>query len=501
MDLNELFQGESNTLEYKRSRPEDGKKYLKTVSAFSNGSGGKIIFGIDDHTRSVTGIPDESIFSEMDALANVISDGIEPPVLPEIYNQVIDGKTLIIVEIPPGPQRPYYVRSMGIQRGTYMRVGGTSRPVESYMLKELILEGKGESFDRILLSDHAISLEEVEAFCETITKEARIRAARIDPSAEIRPLTRDQLISWNILMEGKDGLYPTLAFDLLAGHPPADIRSGVQCAVFKGTTRSVFVDRKTYEGPLYEQIDQAYDFVLRMIRMGAVIEGVVRQDRYEIPISAIRELISKAVCHRSYLQPAYIQVALYDDRLEITTPGMLSRGVTLEKMRQGFSRIRNWGIARILSYMGMIEGWGSSLPRIIQECAQYGLAEPELLASCDDFRVNIYRNDPIGGPADVTSGSVPKACVMKDDQREAETDLKTKIVWEDLGQEEKILELLRKEGPVTAVRVSELLGVKSRRAREVLSGLVKQGRIKMTGAARSTRYELADGLDHWRDDR
>ena len=87
--------------------------------------------------------------------------------------------------------------------------------------------------------------------------------------------------------------------------------------------------------------------------------------RYSLEeLENIRELIANAVAHRSYLEPGNIQVALYDDRLEITSPGMLLNNVTIEKMIEGYSRPRNPAIARAFAYMKIIEKWGTGIPRL-----------------------------------------------------------------------------------------------------------------------------------------
>ena len=152
------------------------------------------------------------------------------------------------------------------------------------------------------------------------------------------------------------------------------------------------MDKKEYSGPIYEQIDEAYQFVLRNIRMGAEFGGLLRRDVYELPIDSIRELIANAVSHRSYLDTANVQVALYDDRLEITSPGMLIGGLTIEEMKQGYSRPRNKGIVSALAYMKVVERWGSGIPRLYENCENAGLREPELSEKAGCFRVNMFRN-------------------------------------------------------------------------------------------------------------
>ena len=153
----------------------------------------------------------------------------------------------------------------------------------------------------------------------------------------VKEVGRQQLRSWGILIErdGKD--YPTNAYAILTG--AGAFHTATQCGVFKGSTKEVFVDRREYDGPIWEQIEQAFQYVLRNIHLGANIVGIYRQDVYEIPPDAIRELIINAAVHRSYLDHGNIQIAIYDDRLEITSPGKLPMGQTLERMKEGYSQI------------------------------------------------------------------------------------------------------------------------------------------------------------------
>ena len=171
--------------------------------------------------------------------------------------------------------------------------------------------------------------------------------------------------------------------------------AAIQCAVFKGKVRDIFITRKEFAGAIYEQIEDAYNFVLQHIDLGSRIEGIARQDYYELPVKTIREMISNAVCHRSYLTPGKIQVALFDDRLEVTSPGMLDSEITIEKMKTGLSKIRNRGIAAAFSYMNIVEAWGSGIPKMFQEAKEYGLREPELIDMGSDFRINLYRKKAI----------------------------------------------------------------------------------------------------------
>ena len=174
----------------------------------------------------------------------------------------------------------------------------------------------------------------------------------------------------------------------------------IQLASFKGTTRAVFLDKQEAKGPIDMQIEDAMTFVKKHINLGSRIAGKYRDDYYELPIDSIREMISNAVCHRSYLSPGTIQVAIYDDRLEVTSPGRLSPDLSIEQIIACNSRIQNSAIGAAFFYMHIIEKWGSGIPRIFSDSRLYGLGEPEIKDFGSSLRISIRRKafttDPLG---------------------------------------------------------------------------------------------------------
>ena len=283
-----------------------------------------------------------------------------------------------------------------------------------------------------------------------------------------------------------------------------------QCGVFKGTTKEVFVDRREYTGPLWEQIDEAFQFVLRNIHLGAAIVGIYRQDLYEIPPDAIRELIINAMVHRSYLDHGTIQVAVYDNRLEITSPGKLPMGQTMERMKEGYSKIRNEALAHAFAYMNLIEHWGSGIPRIIDKVKAAGLQEPEFIGGEVDLRINIYRgqvdgtvdlndlNNAIKVPDTIdkmpdSSNKVPDKTEIVPDNMKKMPDSGNEVPdttekMSDSEQEQQIYKYVLENGSITTAETVEILDVKHRRARAVLLNMVKDGYLRKEGAARSTIY-------------
>ena len=129
------------------------------------------------------------------------------------------------------------------------------------------------------------------------------------------------------------------------------------------------MDKKEYESSLIEQINGAYNFVLNYLQMNIEIKGIVRDEKYEIPQGAIREAIVNALVHRNYAINDSVKVAIYDDRVEISSPGALYGSMTLSDLGTR-SELRNSILARSLEEIKIIESWGYGIARIKELCAQ-----------------------------------------------------------------------------------------------------------------------------------
>lgn len=240
--------------------------------------------------------------------------------------------------------------------------------------------------------------------------------------------------------------------------------SKTQCAVFKGTDRTVFLDKREFSGPIYTQIEEAVSFVLRNIRLGATIDGLVRREQYELPPEAIREMIINAQCHRNFLEESCIQVAVYDNRLEVTSPGGLYNGLTYEEVLNGHSKIRNKAIANIFSQMGLVEAWGSGIERIFRGAEKYGLPMPEIQEFDNMFRIELFRHQA----QNMTESSNTDQADQGTDQADQGTDQADWIVKQEstvaaekldlLSKEEKtIINLVRKQPAITQQEMASTL--------------------------------------------
>ena len=479
---NKLFSGESINIEYKVEMPKKSEKYMKTVVAFANGRGGRIVFGVDDKTLNIVGMNPDTIFQTMDAITNAISDSCEPKIYPDVTLQSIDDKTIIVVEIHPGPMRPYYIKNKGLVDGTYVRVAGTSRHAEGYMLKELILEGQNRYFDNEPCEYLEINEDDIKDLCDKMKKIAIENTWNDEEKAAIRDVTKNILITWGILKEDNGKIIPTNAYALLTGK--MQIQPTIQCAVFKGKTRAYFVDRREFSGPIQDQVQLAFQYVLEKINMGMQIKGIYRQDVYELPINSVRELIANAVAHRNYLEPGNIQVAIFDDRLEVTSPGMLLNTVSIKKMIEGYSRLRNPAIANAFAYMKIIEKWGTGIPRILRECKEYGLKKPELVDFDGDFRVNMYRREEKSKTTQTTTQTTTQITTQTTTQITTQTTIKL------TKNDHEILQVIQNNPALSQKEIAMELGWTVDRVKYYLNKMKKQEAIRRIGSSHKGYWEL-----------
>ena len=471
---NKLFSGESINIEYKVEMPKKSEKYMKTVVAFANGRGGRIVFGVDDKTLNIVGMNPDTIFQTMDSITNAISDSCEPKIYPDVTLQSIDDKTIIVVEIHPGPMRPYYIKNKGLVDGTYVRVAGTSRHAEGYMLKELILEGQNRYFDNEPCEYLEINEDDIKDLCDKMKKIAIENTWNDEEKAAIRDVTKNILITWGILKEDNGKIIPTNAYALLTGK--MQIQPTIQCAVFKGKTRAYFVDRREFSGPIQYQVQLAFQYVLEKINMGMQIKGIYRQDVYELPINSVRELIANAVAHRNYLEPGNIQVAIFDDRVEVTSPGMLLNTVSIKKMIEGYSRLRNPAIANAFAYMKIIEKWGTGIPRILRECKEYGLKKPELIDFDGDFRVNMYRREEKSKTTQTTTQTT--------------TQITTQTTIKLTKNDHEILQVIQNNPALSQKEIAMELGWTVDRVKYYLNKMKKQEAIRRIGSSHKGYWKL-----------
>ena len=354
--------------------------FLNTAVAFANGRGGRIIF----YGESGRGFSAEAeLIPCIDEITQKIFDSCEPRIFPRVGVELQDGRQVVVVEIFPGMEKPYFVKELGMMDGTYVRVGGATRLAEPYQVQELLLSGTNSSADQ-LAAESTVSDVEIEEFCRMMYREAGKR--RADGEDVVR-LQKEDLLAWKLLREEEGECRATGGWHLLTGSAEELFPEGfIQCAEYLGATRLDFVGGEEFAGSLTEQVDGAAEYVHAHL----LARGVKARGLEELPEDLMRRLLARAVCQRNYAAPGRISLVLYEDRLEITVPGLLEEDMTIWKLKTGFSKIRNRAIAAAFLYMGMMTGFQSILPELYRAAKQARLPEPAVITLGDSVRINLY---------------------------------------------------------------------------------------------------------------
>jgi len=206
-----------------------------------------------------------------------------------------------------------------------------------------------------------------------------------------RQISEADLINMRLLKENDGELLPTNDYVLFMDINQYFYNAVVKCARFKGNNTSHLIDRKEIELPIHEQIGTAMKFAEWCIARGMEIQGALRVDIFVIPMEALREAIANAVVHRSYSSDTSpVTVNIFDDRVEITSPGTLPGALDVAQIKAGRSEIRNKVAARLLKEMRLIEQWGTSIGRIIESSKDLGVQEPIFEEIGQSFRVTIF---------------------------------------------------------------------------------------------------------------
>ena len=349
MSINELInQSEGRRLEFKGELPTNSD-LAKTVVAFANDAGGEIYIGINDNPRQIIGLSEEELPRIEEQISNLIYDRCYPIILPEVSFLTIEDKHLIKVCIYRGSMPPYYLKDKGKLKGTYIRVGSTNKLADETIIAELERRRRNISFDSEVVMDKSADELDISGF-KLLYKE------KTGEDLNIQVLRKLELVKTE-----QDKEYPTKALLLFSDD---NLRNSmfpnakVECARFKGTGTEEFLDQKSIIVHIGLQAEETYNFVLRHINKAANIEGVYTVSRWEYPVKAIREIIRNAIVHRDYsLTGKDVKVAIYDDMVEITSPGLLPPSIDYSAMESRQSDARNKVIAPVFKRLGIIDQW------------------------------------------------------------------------------------------------------------------------------------------------
>ena len=386
-----LAQGEGDSLEFKSGKvaPE---KLAREIVAFANSRGGKILLGVEDN-GDVSGW-DKTEEWLMDA---VIAQHVRPPIIPDYEEVTIDGSRVGIVTVPRGTAKPYCTAHQSGGGRIYTRIGSTCHEagVEQIMrLNDTASPGYMEKL-AVAGGDYLqdLNFQLVENYFNVVNN---IKYKDAD-ELKVHMQNRNLLVQ----LEPRDELFGSCAaYVLFANAPWRRLpQAGIRLLVFRGDDVDEdavlnemldvpFLGHKPQLATLPSLPDLVSSYLRPHISREKIHSDMQRRRKWDYPWDAIRELIVNAFAHRDWTRLSQIRVAVYSNRMEITSPGALPNGMTTEKIISGRQEMRNPSIVRILHDYGFVEDLGMGIRRkVIPLMRENNGCEPEFDATEDYFRV------------------------------------------------------------------------------------------------------------------
>ena len=344
---------ETRILEFKETITNT---FLKTVSAFSNYDGGTILFGVDDD-GNIKGLPD--VKQACLDIENKINDSITPQ--PDYTLEIQNNDQTIKLTVKSGLQKPYLYKSKAYKRNDTATI-----EVDTLEFSRLVLDGKNIRFEELPCKDQELSFE--------------ILHRKLKETVRIENFDKDTLKTLN-LYDDVNGFNNAAGLLADKNHFP-----GIDIVKF-GENISIIQKRSTFENISVLEVYEKAIEVFRDYYQYEVIQGADRKKMEKIPEAAFREAIANALIHRVWDVDSQIRVSMFDDRIDIVSPGGLPSGITEEEYLSGkLSVLRNRNLANVFYRLGFVEIFGTGITRIKQLYAE-ALIKPDFEVSENAIKI------------------------------------------------------------------------------------------------------------------
>lgn len=349
------------------------------MTAFANKSGGSVYIGITDD-RKIRGIQigNETVKNWI----NQVKLSTSPSLIPDHKVYPIQGKTILELHIDEFPIKPVSCKGR-----FFKRFDNSNHSMDITEITDEHLKTINSSWDYYPTTIHHVNDISMDKVIEFIKKiEHKFERSLYDNPLQV-------LQKYELLRDGKltFGAYLLFAKDFVP-------ISGVQTGRFKSPTK--IIDSVSINCDLFQEVELIFSSVKKHLMVEYIITGKPhREERYDYPITALREIILNMVIHRDYRSSSDSIIKIYDDRIEFYNPGTLYGNLTIDKLLSGdyCSKTRNKLIALMFKEVGLIEKYGSGIQRIREAFDEYGLRQPLFEEFQDGFRVTCYKKHIRGG--------------------------------------------------------------------------------------------------------
>lgn len=450
-----IREGEGLTVEFK-------EKYSSRIDedlvAFANARGGAILLGVRDD-RTVAG---EKLTNDLKAKINSLARHCKPGIVVEMAQ----AGNVVVVEVAEGTEKPYACGS-----GYFRRLNGTTQKMGHEEIRIMFRENDPVPFEERTVKGFSfedLSRAKVLAFA----KEAGVSIGKTTAADFLRSLKvadEDQVANAGILFFAKA--------------PQGHIRQAQMSLIaFKGTDRVHIFDRLDVRDDLLTQFNQAILFLERHLNIRSEIRGVNRYDIREIPFDALREAIVNALMHRDYsITGTQVSIDVFDDRVEITNPGGLPKGLAPKALGKGISIRRNERIADLFSRLHKVERAGTGIRRMRRSLAAAGLEAPE-------FEINGFFRTVLHRSPEFSLKGTPR----KTAQRAAHKPEIREKTGEKIREKtrEKILRGIRDNPRVTTADLAGLVGMTIKGIEWNIKKLKEDGALARVGPDKGGHWKV-----------
>ena len=435
----------SQTLEFKKEIPQN-EQIIKTIIGFCNQVGGRLLIGVADD-GTIVGIDENEAMQVMEWLEHSIYQATTPTIIPKVLAQRIGEKLILEIKVSAGMNKPYFIKSEGPDRGTYIRVGRSVLRANADMIDELRWQTRGISFDNMPV--YRATKEDLNP-----EKMKHFFGERLNQVNET--MAEEIFKNYDLLTEEQTIIYPTVCGIL---HFSKRVEQWfpeamIICTHFTGIAGREAIATRDCKGTLFEQFAGAYEFGLSCLNRSFTIQGATRNEKYELPEIAYRELLLNAIVHRNYHIRAPIKVSIYQDRVEIFSPGEFP--TPFASLKLGLTDIRNMAICRIFREARFIEKLGTGLLTAYSSYKEWNLPEPEIINGENFVKCILPR-------ANFAKRHTPQEC-------------------------EQFLHLFVTADSLSVSEVMEALHIPRATATRRLTQLVQEGLIRKSGLGKATRY-------------
>ena len=438
-----IAQGEGQHVELKCEVPSKVRELSEEVCALANATGGYIIIGVDNNGQFTEGFTINN--SKRSALRDSV-DQIEPQVECDIYPLTVSGHEIWVMEVNEGDDKPYFCSG-----AVHIRRGANSQKLRKPADVRKIFDDAGKlNFDMGVCSWFK---------WEDISEEA-VRDFKRQSGLQSEASSRELITNLGLLTDKGEmtNAVPMLFSDACGKR---FINAVIHCVRFKGTENVHIIDSKIFEGPLLSQYDNATAWIKQYLGVEYVMHDFdPRQEIWELPLDAIKEALTNAICHRDYFDSgAKIMVQLYDDRLEISNPGGLLPYVAADFGHR--SRSRNPLIFSMFTRMHLVESVGTGIPRIARILSEDGFPPADYKTE-GFFTTTLWKKKPAS--TEQSGQGSGKSSV--------ESSVKTSV---------KIKEMMQATPKISLREIAEALAVSTRAIEKAVKKLADDGEIDHKG--------------------